>query len=72
MFKQYMPFKDCSGVLGAEIPQLRPLAFSDDPQYTTFNYTYYPEGLEISGSYIYDPGGSEISEAVAPNISTRF
>jgi len=70
MVKQYMPFKDCSGVLGGEIPQLRPPAFSDDPQYTTFNYTYYPEGLEISGSYIYDPGGSEISETVAREIAT--
>jgi hypothetical protein len=26
--------------------------------------------LEISDSYIYYPGGSEISEAVVPNIST--
>ena len=70
MAKQYMPLEDCSGVLGAEIPQLRPPAFSDDPQYTTFSYTYYPEGLEISGSYIYDPGGSEISETVAREIAT--
>jgi hypothetical protein len=61
MAKQYMPLEDCSGsaVLGGEIPQLRPPAFSDDRQYTTFSYTYHP-------------GGSEISEAVAPNISTRF
>ena len=70
MAKQYMPLEDCSGVLGAEIPQLRPPAFSDDPQYTTFSYTYYPEGLEISDSYTYDPGGSEISEAVAREIAT--
>ena len=61
MAKQYMPLEDCPGsaVLGGEIPQLRPPAFSDDRQYTTFSYTYHP-------------GGSEISEAVAPNISTRF
>ena len=61
MAKQYMPLEDGSGaaVLGGEIPQLRPPAFSDDSKYTTFSYTYYP-------------GGSEISEAVAPNISTRF
>ena len=70
MVKQYMPFKDCSGVLGAEIPQLRPPAFSDDPKYNTFSYTYYPGGLEISDSYIYYPGGSEISEAVAREITT--
>jgi hypothetical protein len=70
MVKQYMPFKDCSRVLGAEIPQLRPPAFSDDPRYTTFSYTYYPEGLEISDSYTYDPGGSEISETVAREIAT--
>ena len=74
MTEKYMPFKDCSGsgVLGAEIPQIRPPAFSDDPQYNTFTYTYYPGGLEISDSYIYYPGESEISEAVVPNISTRF
>ncbi len=48
MVKAYMPFKDCSRVLGAETPQLRPPAFSDDPQYNTFSYTYYPRGLEIS------------------------
>ena len=61
MAKQYMPLEDCSGsaVLGGEIPQLRPPAFSDAPKYTTFSYTYYP-------------GVSEIYEAVAPNISTRF
>ena len=70
MVKQYMSFKYCSRVLGAEILQLRPPAFSDDPKYNTFSYTYYPEGLEISDSYIYYPGGSEISEAVVPNIST--
>jgi hypothetical protein len=69
MVKQYMPFKDCSGVLGAEIPQLRPPAFSDDSKYTTFTYTYYPGGLEISDSYIYYPGGSEISEAFAREIA---
>lgn len=72
MVKQYMPFKDCSGVLGAEIPQLRPPAFSDDQKYNTFSYTYYPGGLEISDSYIYYPEESEISEAVVPNISTRL
>ena len=45
MAKQCMPFEDCSGsaVLGGEIPQLRPPAFSDDSQYTTFSYTYYPD-----------------------------
>ncbi|NCS03093.1 MAG: hypothetical protein GPJ06_13480 [Microcystis aeruginosa G13-11] len=61
MAKQYMPLEDCSGsaVLGGDIPQLRPPAFSDAPKYTTFSYTYYP-------------GVSEIYEAVAPNISTRF
>ncbi len=48
MVKQYTPFKDCSRVLGAEILQLRPPAFSDDPKYNTFSYTYYPGGLEIS------------------------
>ncbi|MBE9261136.1 hypothetical protein IQ224_02480 [Microcystis sp. LEGE 00066] len=63
MVKQYMPFKDCSGVLGAEIPQLRPPAFSDDQKYNTFSYTYYPGGLEISDSYIYYPGGLEISDS---------
>jgi hypothetical protein len=48
--------------LGAETPQLCPPAFSDDPQYTTFSYTYCPGGLEISSdSYIYYPGESEIS-----------
>ena len=70
MVKQYMPFKDCSRVLGAEIPQLRPPAFSDDPKYNTFSYTYYPGGLEISDSYIYYPGESEISEALAREITT--
>jgi hypothetical protein len=67
-----MPLEDCSGsaVLGGEIPQLRPPAFSDHPQYTTFSYTYYPEGLEISDSYIYYPGESEISEALAREITT--
>ncbi|GBF52451.1 arylsulfatase [Microcystis sp. 0824] len=72
MTEKYMPFKDCSGsgVLGAEIPQIRPPAFSDDPQYNTFTYTYYPGGLEISDSYIYYPGESEISEAVAREIAT--
>jgi len=61
MAKQYMPLEDCSGaaVLGGEIPQLRPPGFSDDSKSTTFSYTYYP-------------GVSEIYEAVAPNISTRF
>ena len=70
MVKQYMPFKDCSRVLGAEILQLRPPAFSDDPKYNTFSYTYYPGGLEISDSYIYYPGESEISEALAREIPT--
>ncbi|MCZ8163639.1 MAG: hypothetical protein O9275_23600, partial [Microcystis sp. LE19-196.1B] len=69
MVKQYMPFKDCSGVLGGEIPQLRPPAFSDDSKYTTFTYTYYPGGLEISDSYIYYPGGSEISTTIAREIA---
>lgn len=45
--------------IGWRIPQLRHLAFSNDSKYTTFSYTYYP-------------GVSEIYEAVAPNISTRF
>ena len=70
MAKQYMPLEDCSRVLGAEIPQLRPPAFSDDPKYNTFSYTYYPGGLEISDSYIYYPGESEISEALAREITT--
>ena len=72
MAKQYMPLEDCSGsaVVGGEIPQLRPPAFSDNSKYTTFTYTYYPRGLEISDSYIYYPGGSEISEAVAKEIPT--
>ena len=70
MAKQYMPLEDCSRVLGAEIPQLRPPAFSDDPKYNTFSYTYYPGGLEISDSYIYYPGESEISEALAREIPT--
>ena len=72
MTEKYMPFKDCSGsgILGAEIPQIRPPAFSDDPQYNTFTYTYYPGGLEISDSYIYYPGESEISEALAREITT--
>ena len=72
MAKQYMPLEDCSGsaVLGGEIPQLRPPAFSDDPKYNTFSYTYYPGGLEISDSYIYYPGESEISEALAREITT--
>ncbi|WP_287666536.1 hypothetical protein [Microcystis sp. M064S2] len=72
MAKQYMPLEDCSGsaVVGGEIPQLRPPAFSDNSKYTTFTYTYYPRGLEISDSYIYYPGGSEISEAVAWEIPT--
>ena len=70
MVKQYTPFKDCSRVLGAEILQLRPPAFSDDPKYNTFSYTYYPGGLEISDSYIYYPGESEISEALAREITT--
>jgi len=72
MAKQYMPLEDWSGtvVFGGEIPQLRPPAFSDDSKYTTFSYTHYLEGLEISDSYIYDPGGSEISEAVAREIAT--
>jgi hypothetical protein len=41
MAKQCMPFEDCSGsaVLGGEIPQLRPPAFSDDPKYNTFTLT---------------------------------
>ena len=71
MAKQYMPLEDCSGsaVVGGEIPQLRPPAFSDDSKYTTFTYTYYPGGLEISDSYIYYPRGSEISEAVAGEIA---
>jgi hypothetical protein len=56
--------------LGAEILQLRPPAFSDDPKYNTFSYTYYPGGLEISDSYIYYPGESEISEALAREITT--
>ncbi|MFM7907324.1 MAG: hypothetical protein ACKPA9_19895, partial [Microcystis sp.] len=68
MTEQYMPPEDCSGVLGAEIPQLRPPAFSDDPQYNTFTYTYYPGRLEISDSHIYYPGGSEISATVAGEI----
>ena len=74
MAKQYIPLEDWSGsvVFGGEIPQLRPPAFSDDSKYTTFSSTYYLEGLEISDSYIYYPGGSEISEAVVPNISTRL
>jgi hypothetical protein len=72
MAKEYMPIEDWSGsvVFGGEIPQLRPPAFSDDSKYTTFSYTHYLEGLEISDSYIYDPGGSEISEAVAREIAT--
>ena len=70
MAKQYMPLEDCSRVLGAEILQLRPPAFSDDPKYNTFSYTYYPGGLEISDSYIYYPGESEISEALAREIPT--
>ena len=72
MAKQYMPLEDCSGsaVVGGEIPQLRPPAFSDNSKYTTFTYTYYPRGLEISDSYIYYPGGSEISEALAREITT--
>ncbi|MFH7028166.1 MAG: sulfatase-like hydrolase/transferase [Heteroscytonema crispum UTEX LB 1556] len=46
-------------VLGGERPQLRPPAFSEgDPPEKTFSYTYYP-------------GGSEIPEAVAPNIRGR-
>jgi arylsulfatase len=45
--------------LGGERPQLRPPAFSEsDPPNKTFPYTYYP-------------GGSEIPEAVAPNIRGR-
>lgn len=41
MAKQCMPFEDCSGsgVLGGETPQLRPLAFSGAPKYTTFTLT---------------------------------
>ncbi|MCA2760520.1 hypothetical protein, partial [Microcystis sp. M145S2] len=72
MTEQYMPPEDCSGsaVVGGEIPQLPPPAFSDNSKYTTFTYTYYPGGLEISDSYIYYPGGSEISEAVAREIAT--
>jgi hypothetical protein len=72
MAKQYMPLEDWSGtvVFGGEIPQLRPPAFSDDSKYTTFSYTHYLEGLEISDSYTYDPGGSEISETVAREIAT--
>jgi arylsulfatase len=51
--------RSTSEVLGGERPQLRPPAFSEsDPQDKTFPYTYYP-------------GGSEIPEAVAPNIRTR-
>ncbi len=71
MAKQYMPLEDCSGsaVVGGEIPQLRPPAFSDNSKYTTFTYTYYPGGLEISDSYIYYPGGSEIS--TSPPIKTN-
>ncbi len=97
MAKEYMPLEDCSGsaVVGGEIPQLRPPAFSDDSQYTTFSYTYYPDSsVLVMQSQIPDlthkvfriskeslayylpkndyPGGSEISEAVTPNISTRF
>jgi arylsulfatase len=56
-----MPLDDRSSaeVLGGERPQLRPPAFSDkDDSNATFSYTYYP-------------GGSEIPEAVAPNIRTR-
>jgi hypothetical protein len=72
MAKQYMPLEDWSGtvVFGGEIPQLRPPAFSDDSKYTTFSYTHYLEGLEISDSYTYDLEGSEISEAVAGEIAT--
>ncbi|MCE2662838.1 MAG: hypothetical protein PX481_01720 [Microcystis sp. M53603_WE2] len=72
MAKQYMPLEDCSGaaVVGGEVPQLRPPAFSDNSKYTTFTYTYYPEGLEISDSYISYPGESEISEALAREITT--
>ncbi|MEB3121820.1 MAG: hypothetical protein VKL41_11430 [Snowella sp.] len=97
MAEQYMPLEDCSGcgVLGGEIPQLRPPAFSDDSKYTTFSYTYYPDSsvlvmqsqipdlthkiFRISKESLayYLPknrylGGSEISAAVTPNISTRF
>lgn len=41
MAKQCMPLENCSGaaVLGGEIPQLRPLVFSDDSKYTTFTLT---------------------------------
>lgn len=56
-----MPLDDRSAaeILGGERPQLRPPAFSpDDPPTETFPYTYYP-------------GGSEIPEAVAPNIRGR-
>ncbi len=72
MAKQYMPLEDWSGtvVFGGEIPQLRPPAFSDDSKYTTFSYTHYLEGLEISDSYISYPGESEISEALAREITT--
>ncbi len=51
--------RSTSAVLGEERPQLAPPPFSeDDPEEATFSYTYYP-------------GGSEIPEAVAPNIRTR-
>jgi arylsulfatase len=56
-----MPLDDRSSaeVLGGERPQLRPPAFAPDaPNTATFSYTYYP-------------GGSEIPEAVAPNIRGR-
>ncbi|MEA5534665.1 hypothetical protein [Crocosphaera sp. XPORK-15E] len=51
--------RSAAQVLGGERPQLRPPAFSEtDGKDATFSYTYYP-------------GGSEIPEAVAPNIRTR-
>lgn len=51
--------RSAAQVLGGERPQLRPPAFSEgDGPDATFSYTYYP-------------GGSEIPEAVAPNIRGR-
>lgn len=48
--------RSTSEVLGEARPQLSPTPFEDGKN--TFSYTYYP-------------GGSEIPEAVAPNIRTR-
>jgi len=51
--------RSTSEVLGTERPQLSDPPFSEeDEEDATFSYTYYP-------------GGSEIPEAVAPNIRTR-